>query len=285
VTVCADHDELVLLVAATVRAPVELHRLEPGALEEPEERFLDLRADMNPYELPPQSGCAVATGAQAYPLVLQLLRDAETEAAVPDAAGVPMIDLIDFRLLVREPERDQIPGFYARDRDDFEAYYERVFLDEQDGLFASRIRDQLERVVAHLTHAIDGPHPFSTRRAILVVDHPLRPVDEQVKEHDVAPLGLVSVRIIPRPEPGGFGLYMSFTWRTVEALVGLPYSLYGSLRYSQHLTDLVRKRLGDGHEAEIVQLRDVSYIAHSLHVTTDSYGQNIARRIIHLAGR
>jgi len=285
VTVCADHDELVLLVAATVRAPVELHRLEPGALEEPEERFLDLRADMNPYELPPQSGCAVATGAQAYPLVLQLLRDAETEAAVPDAAGVPMIDLIDFRLLVREPERDQIPGFYARDLDDFEAYYERVFLDEQDGLFASRIREQLGRVVAHLAHAIDGPHPFSTRRAILVVDHPLMPVGEQVKEHDVAPLGLVSVRIIPRPEPGGFGLYMSFTWRTVEALVGLPYSLYGSLRYSQHLTDLVRARLGGGREAEIVQLRDVSYIAHSLHVTTDSYGQNIARRIIHLAGR
>jgi diguanylate cyclase (GGDEF)-like protein len=285
VTVCEDNDALAQLVADTVRPPIELHPVEVGALEQPEERFLDLRADMAEYELPRQSGCSVTTGARAYPLVLQLLRDAGTDAEVPDAAGVPMIDLIDFRLLVREPGRDQIPGFYLPETAAFEHYYESVFLDEQNGLFATRIHEQLGRVIAHLAHAIGGPHPFSTRRAILVVEHALDPVSATVKDHDVRPLGLVSVRIIPRFETRGVGLYVSFTWRTVEALVGLPYSLYGSLRYSQHLTELIRERLGAGHDAEALELREVSYLAHSLHVTTDSYGQNIARRIIHLSGR
>ncbi|HSZ05334.1 MAG TPA: diguanylate cyclase [Solirubrobacteraceae bacterium] len=285
VTVCENNDALAQLVADTVLAPIELHPVQVGALEQPEERFLDLRADMAEYELPPQSGCAVTTGARAYPLVLQLLRDAGTEAEVPDAAGVPMIDLIDFRLLVREPGRDQIPGFYLPDTAAFEEYYKSVFLDEQNGLFATRIHEQLGRVIAHLAHAIGGRHPFSTRRAILVVEHALDPLSATVKDHDVRPLGLVSVRIIPRFEPRGVGLHMSFTWRTVEALVGLPYSLYGSLRYSQHLTALVRERLGEGHDVGALELREVSYLAHSLHVTTDSYGQNIARRIIYLSGR
>jgi diguanylate cyclase (GGDEF)-like protein len=283
VTVCESYDALVDLVADAVLAPVELHRVQVGALEQREERFLDLRANMSEYELPPQSGCTVSTGARAYPLVLQLLRDAGTEAEVPDAAGVPMIDLIDFRLLVTEPEHDQIPGFYAPEKAAFETYYQHVFLDE-DGLFASRIHEQRKRVIAHLADAIGGSHPFSTRRAILVVEHQLDPLSPTVKEHDVRPLGLVSVRVIPRFEPRSVGLYVSFTWRTVEALVGLPYSLYGSLRYSQHLADLVRERLGGEQGARPIELREVSYLAHSLHVTTDGYGQNIARRIIHLSG-
>jgi hypothetical protein len=56
------------------------------------------------------------------------------------------------------------------------------------------------------------------------------------------------------------------------------------LRYSQHLADLIQQEVGEAQGSLPVQLADVSYIAHSLHVTTDDYGLNVARRIIHLAG-
>jgi len=95
----------------------------------------------------------------------------------------------------------------------------------------------------------------------------------------ISPLGLVSVRIIPRFSPNRVKLYYSFTWRTVEALVGFPYSIYGSVKYSMYLTDEI-KRLVDPEIARGVDMADVSYIAHSLHMFMDDFGQNIARRIV-----
>jgi hypothetical protein len=71
----------------------------------------------------------------------------------------------------------------------------------------------------------------------------------------------------------------SFTWRTVEALVGFPYSLYGSVQYAQRLTELIKKELIPTNEAT-VEIGFVSYIAHSLHFFVDQYAQHIARRIV-----
>lgn len=277
-------EEVVAGVAAVLRDRTALHPLhEEDPVEE--ERFLRLRLDEGEFELPPESGCRVDTGAQAYPVVLERLRRIGERAAIPDAAGVPMIDLIDFKIQVSEPDRDQIPSFYRNDGEALEDYYQTAFLDEEDGKFAKELREQVPRVVAHVVAAIRRrPQPFSTRRAILVVPHVLVPVDEDVAFADLSPLGLVSVRAIPRFEGGHVILQFSFTWRTVEALVGLPYSLFGSLRYSQHLTEKVRDGLEEAEAGIPIRLGDVSYIAHSLHVTTEPYGLNVARRIIQLAG-
>ena len=74
-------------------------------------------------------------------------------------------------------------------------------------------------------------------------------------------------------------LHYSFTWRTVEALVGFPYSIYGSVGYAEYLTGLIRKEVGPD-AARNVETGELSYIAHSLHIFKDDYGQNIARRIV-----
>ena len=110
-----------------------------------------------------------------------------------------------------------------------------------------------------------------------MVPHDVTPGEE------ITPLGLVSVRIVPRFRGEIVDLKYSFTWRTVEALVGFPYSIYGSVRFSQHLTDLIRD-LVDDPEIEITP-GPVSYIAHSLHIFMDDYGQNIARRIVNDASK
>jgi hypothetical protein len=94
----------------------------------------------------------------------------------------------------------------------------------------------------------------------------------------VAPLGLVCVRIIPRISATRSRFDFSFVWRTVEVLVGFPYSLYGSVKFSEHLTSLLRKGLSaDGYP---IEMGEVSYIAQSLHMFGDEYGQIIAQRIV-----
>ena len=282
----SSYSELVKGVAEVVYGGVKLQPLgESPFAQVAEERFLRLRLEESEFQLPPETACSVQTGAQAFPVVLERLRQLGKPAVVPDAAGVPMIDLIDFRILVREPDRDQVPGFYRKDADALEDYYTKAFLDEAEGVFARPLKNQIGRFVAHLADAITRePTPFSTRRAILVVPHVPEPVGDNVKYADLSPLGLVSVRAIPKFHDDKVLLHFSFTWRTVEALVGLPYSLYGSLRYSEDLAGRIRQEASQVQGGPSVELADVSYIAHSLHVTTDNYGQNIARRIIHLSG-
>src|SRR5207249_1258736 len=89
---------------------------------------------------------------------------------------------------------------------------------------------------------------------------------------DIAPLGLVSIRVVPRFPPGRARLSFSFTWRTVDALVGFPYSLYGSARYAQHLTEQIAQRVAQRRAGRIIELGEVLYIAHSLHLFLDDFG-------------
>ena len=153
-------------------------------------------------------------------------------------------------------------------------YLGRAFLNS-DALFGA-IFDadgQLDAVLEHLSSIIAQGSKFATRRAILVVPHAIR------KQEEVSPLGLVSVRIVPRIHGTQVTLLYSFTWRTVEAFVGFPYSLYGSVGFAEHLTSLLCSRLDPGRRGHM-RMGEVSYIAHSLHMFLDDYGQNIARQIV-----
>lgn len=280
VLICHSVDSLLTRLAEVYREAPRLEATTSGATPQREDRFMQLRVDMTDYELPAHAGARIATARMAYPLALQALRDLEGVDPVDDQAGAKMIDLIDFKLQLTDPFRDRIPSFFLDDREDLEKYYEENF-ERAEGLFGRYLAPQLDGFLDHLANAIAEPEPFSTRRAILVIPRDLeRDGDER---HEIKPLGLVSIRVIPRPERSRTALYFSYTWRTVEALVGLPYSLYGSIRYSQFLEQALRARLEDREHADLV-VRDLSYIAHSLHLTTDPFGQAIARRIIHLAG-
>ncbi|MEN3283999.1 MAG: hypothetical protein V7607_5139 [Solirubrobacteraceae bacterium] len=252
-----------------------------GADAEQASGFLTLRADLTAFALPSVAGCRVDTAAQAFPVVLQLLKDSSSAAGamVVDQAGVQMIDVIDFKLQVGKPHTAQIPAFYLSDEAELEAYFQDAFLAE-GGLFQRALQPQLARFLSHLTHAMAGPEQFSTRRAILVV--PVPPTNHADPEgRELSPLGLVSIRAIPRLMSRRWHMTFSFTWRTVEALVGLPYSLYGSLRYAEHLTAALQER--SAGESLPLSLSEVSYVAHSLHMANDVYSRQVARRIIQLA--
>jgi hypothetical protein len=151
-----------------------------------------------------------------------------------------------------------------------EKYFDREFC-RPDGLFRKQLDlgDQLRVVVEHVVRSVTE-WGFNTRRAILVVPHV--PTGGQP-----APLGLVSVRILPRTIGIRTKVDFSFTWRTVEALVGLPYSLYGSVCFSEYLIRMINEEIS-GHRT--VELGELSYIAHSLHLFADEHSLAITKRII-----
>ncbi len=238
-------------------------------------RFLQRELNMRKMGLTSKDGCRVSTIAEAYPLVLEIARKTIDETVIIDQAGQELRELVDFKVYLEYPERNMVPAFYEQDKDSLEEYYERVF-QAQKGFFGDIFREsgQFDAVLNHVTDIISNPQvQFATRRAILIVPHKIR------GQNDISPLGLVSVRIIPRFTANRVNLNYSYTWRTVEALVGFPYSLYGSVRFGQYLTEEL-KGLVQHDVARRIHMGFVSYIANSLHFFVDEHGQNIARRII-----
>jgi len=69
-------------------------------------------------------------------------------------------------------------------------------------------------------------------------------------------------------------------WRTVEAIVGFPYSLYGSIRFSEMLTRELETLLSKkGHDVGL-EVGELTYVALSLHLSVGSYGLRIAKKIV-----
>lgn len=262
------HLSTVLRPAHIVKKALNVEILRKGP------RFLNRVLLLDKMALGKEDGCRVKTVAEAFPIVLEIARQEWREGLVKDQEGSDLRELIDFKVHLTNPRESQIPSFYENEEDSLDNYFKKEFLGSE-GLFGSKFTatGQLDAVLKHVISAIKDPNrQFATRRAILVIPH-------EIKDEDLSPLGLISVRIIPRFTQGRIYLSYSYTWRTVEALVGFPYSLYGSVKYSQHLTEEIRQRV-PGNVARKVELGEVSYIAHSLHIFMDDFGQNIARRII-----
>ena len=266
--------EVVDVLAEDLGSPPTLEKDTSVARAPEPRRFLERRLRADEFCLQPHDGIRVNTIAEAFPVVLEMARKAYAEDVILDAAGQTLRELIDFKVVLRTPTVDRVPAFYQAEADSLDDYLQRAFLAD-DALFGARLRDggQVEAVLGHLAKVICGGTKFATRRAILVVPH--RVVDGE----DLSPLGLVSVRLIPRFLGEQVSILYSFTWRTVEAFVGFPYSLYGSLGFAEHLTCALQCRVGPQQRRRI-RMGEVSYIAHSLHMFVDAYGQNIAKRIV-----
>lgn len=269
-----DEERLVNQLAQILRKSRVLKTVTQPVIH-PSKRFLSRELNMESMSLMREDGCRVKTVAEAYPVVLEIARQINEEAQIKDQAGLYLKELIDFKVYLTNPEQDIIPTHFEDEKDSFHKYFEKEFLSPK-GLFSQRLKEkgQLEAVLNHLANVISDPEKqFATRRAILVVPHEVR------EGEDLTPLGLVSIRIIPRFIDNRIILYYSFTWRTVEASIGFPYSIYGSVQYCRYLTEEIKRRLSS-ELASRIEMGEVSYVAHSLHFFMDDYGQNIARRIV-----
>ncbi len=224
-------------------------------------------------------GFRVETPFEAFPTMLEIMRNSDAPL-IRDQAGQMLKELVDFKVHLSKPTYKKIPEYYREQEVRMRQYFDSAFVDNERFFGKALSTDsQQDRVIEHVVKVIqEGAEAFATRRAILVVPNSSGSGD------DLTPLGLVSVRLIPRFTAQQCQLSFSFTWRTVEALVGFPYSLYGSVRYAEHLTHLVSEQLPVSMRAS-VSMNYVSYLAHSLHMFVDEFGQTIVRRIVNDASR
>lgn len=237
-------------------------------------RFMDRNMSYERITLEISDGCRVKSIAQAFPTVLEILRREESRnKKIIDQAGRELIELTDFKILLETPTKEKLPEYYRYDEIQLEQYYEQNF-ENAEGLFRKRLNkeNQIGEMIAHVVSAVKGNEVYATRRAILVVHN------EIIESNSYSPLGLVSVWLAPRFYEGRVIVDYSYVWRTVEALVGMPLSMYASVRFSERLTQMINEKIDD--DSNMIEIGKVSYIAHSLHMFTDRESMDIVRGII-----
>ncbi len=238
-------------------------------------RFLERNLSYDDVKLKISDGCRVDTIAEVYPIVLEILRKQAYNDfnSIKDQAGRELLELRDFKIILLKPNSKIIPEYYCGDEELLDDYYQKV-LGSNDALFKKEmIKDsQLDALFSHIIQTITSQNNYATRRAILIVE----------KEHktgeDYSPLGLISVWLAPRFDNENVVVDFSYNWRTVESIVGLPLSLYASVRFAEEIVEQIKDSIPNSKYK--VRLGKVSYIAHSLHMFLDTESMEVVRGIV-----
>lgn len=223
-------------------------------------------------------GVRCKTAAQAYPVVIDVLRKAAMRKSADDALQT-LRELVAFKLVLDTPHVQAVPTYFDDQKNDMQRYAEEVLLNKN-----SRIRKVLEKdgqvdfFKSELASCYGaGTKHRSTRRAILVIPHAPN------QSRSSPPEGLVSAWASPRveDEPGEGIVDWVFVWRTVEAFVGLPYSLYGSIQLAQTLQSEIAAM--ECMMSTKLRMGQLTYVALSLHMRIDGVHHRIAKRIVDLS--
>ncbi|HBO3498545.1 hypothetical protein IPC1122_09160 [Pseudomonas aeruginosa] len=234
------------------------------------------RPMINATPLEQSEGIVCTTAKIAYPLIIDTLRKTQNIRLAIDDSGQEQRELIAFKLKLTNPTLDKIPHYLHNQQEELEKYADTVLL-SSDGLIRKQLEknDQVDSYCKYLAKYLNQPSPQkSTRRACLVVPH--KPDDKGPR-----PFGLISVWSTPRFTDNTIFLDFVFVWRTVEAFIGLPYSLYGSIRLSEQLTEKVIN--ASGMPSENIKIGEINYIALSLHIGSDEFHTRVAKQIVDMA--
>lgn len=249
--------------------------------------FLKRDTDFSNWELTNQDGLRTETLSQAYPMVLDLLRNGVKEknnsSQMIEVNGRKLYELMNFKIILMKPNDETVPYYFVDEKNDLDAYYSEVYGDE--GIFGKPIKqnNQYISVINYVINEIKG-HCFSTRRAIIIIPNRINETGETgiSRTSSVNPLGLIAIWITPRKRGDKVSIDVSFMWRTVEALIGLPYSLYGSIRFANKVVSDIRSGINNSASSRTndLQLGSVTYMACSLHMHLDEDTKRIAKGIV-----
>jgi diguanylate cyclase (GGDEF)-like protein len=215
-----------------------------------------------------------STAALAYPIVIDTLRKSDLVRQPRDDSDQELRELLAFKLKLTDPSRDSVPAYLSDAKSDLDAYVLNNLLSKQ-GRIRSRLEEsgQVDAFVRHLVHYVGRDCKYrSTRRASMVVPN-------SIVDGELQPLGLISVWATPRFPTDGRRLFdFVFVWRTVEAFIGLPYSLYGSIQLAKELVSRVATETGDDHAR--LSVGELTYVALSLHLGNDPIHNRVAKAIV-----
>ncbi len=244
----------------------------------PYNRFLERKLSYVKIQLNTKDGCRAESIGEAFPTVLEILRNAyreNPEQKMMDQNGEELFELTNFKIVLEKPIYNKLPIYYYYDQKKLDCYYEETFGAEK-GLFREPLEKsgQFNGMIQHILETIDSKGRYETRRAILVVPNEIK------ADKGYSPLGLVAVWAAPRFVSGKINIDYSFTWRTVEAITGLPRSMYASVTFAEEITQRIKESAKHADIAETINLGQVSYIAHSLHMFLGEGRMNIVRGIV-----
>ncbi len=231
--------------------------------------------DVAPIALGALDGVQCETAAQAYPAIVEIMRTGEAASMTYDDASQPLREIVGFKLVLANPIHDAVPDYWTDQEEAFNEYASHVLLNE-DGVISKSFHEdgQYAAFVEQLSsYCRSESREKSTRRAILVVHN-------VVDNAKLRPLGLVSVWATPRHHSGGCSVEFCFVWRTVEALVGLPYSLFGSIALADAIVEQIKTDMqAKGGAQARLNVGRLTYLALSLHMRVDTFHRRIAKRI------
>ena len=205
----------------------------------------------------------------AYPGILAtILKYGEDKG--PDSLQRMYKDVFSHRIVIKHTDKDLVTvGLTERE---VEGYYQQEWLDAK-GLFNTRLResfgiDQIDKAIGLIVSTIEAG--LITRSVILNVHHPS--LDRR------RPLGLNEIYFAFRPLSDKQCMIVgTFVWRSVEALFGLPYSIYASCRFQRFIVEACNARLRTEYR---VVCGETIYMSLNLHLYQDDLNREIAGKII-----
>lgn len=232
-------------------------------------------AEADSFSLGQSEGIVCETAALAYPVVIDTLRKSDALRHACDDASQELRELIAYKIKLTNPLNSTIPAYLSSQKNELDGYAHRVLLDK-GGFFRAKLENsgggQIDGFDELLSSYIKSTDNKSTRRACLVVPN------EYLTGGEYRPLGLISVWATLRNNDNGSKIVdFVFVWRTVEAFIGLPYSLYGSIELAKQLVAECATTAGVAKSPELGQL---TYIALSLHLGSDKFHMRVAKQIV-----
>lgn len=255
--------------------PLDFERRPVIDLVRRSQRRLPMGKPNDAYRLDTIDGLRTRTFADVYPEALQLIRGADPALDHEEPRRGTFREITGFKVVLTEPLKEKVADYWKPDESSLKEYYERSF-EDADGLFGKPLQsaafgstlameDFAVQAVAEATAS-----KIPTRRINL-------PVTPDALDQ---PLGLNCIQLMPRERNGAPVLDAIFVWRTVDALVGFPFSAYGSIRWTEDFLAKVNKRIGIEDGVPPVRAGTLTYIALSFHMYLHDGDVEIARTIV-----
>lgn len=148
VCLSADLDKLLEVLDPEVQAHRSLVPAPKVTALAERRRFLQREINLRIMALEPEDGCRVATVAQAYPVVLEILRrPGGDKEIIMDQAGQQLRELVDFRVELTDPLKNMVPAFYMGEEKQLQEYYQREFRDAE-GIFSKKLQETINIIAS-----------------------------------------------------------------------------------------------------------------------------------------
>lgn len=243
--------------------------------EEAKRRRISVAPQSEGIRLLPTDGLRTKTLTDAYPQAINLLRSSDAPPQVETSLR-RFREFPSFKLVLTTPYIETVPDYWKGEQPALDHYFERNF-GRQASLFGTRLYVEApdgsslyQQGLDATVDAIRAERP--TRRIFL----PISAVDGRFDQ----PLGLCAIQVMPRFREGRCHLDFQWIWRTVEAIVGFPFSAYGSIAWSRKFYNAVLEELVRSGASTSVELGELTYLALSFHMFLDVGDTEIARAIV-----